>query len=82
MVAFEDFIANIATDIPSYISLNTILSTRILHLYLTFPFPLWLIHVSKLAYYFKMAHSGFKTCLRFQGLEIVGKLRYNIERQL
>ena len=26
----------------------------------------WLIHVSKLAYDFKMAHPGFKTCLRFQ----------------
>ena len=29
-----------------------------------------------------LAHPYFTTCLRFQGLEIVGKLRYHIERQL
>ena len=39
---------------------------RINHCYICSMVLPWLIHVSKLAYDFKMAHSCFKSCLQFQ----------------
>ena len=42
----------------------------------------WLIHTSKLANDFNLAHPFFTTYLQFQDIENFGKLRYHIERQL